>query len=264
MSHRKHFERTPDKRPLLHRITPVGWIIIGVLTVVLLLAGLATVGWVTPRWEGLPLLRRATPTSVVPTATPRPTATSLPLATATPTRTVNFPPYWSAGMWQDANGNWWPAGDVREDVIGTVKQHYLEIYEHVWDLTYDEIYETLPEEAVAQYLTGRMLKDHRLSRKRYRDTGTLPGQKDMVVTDKKLTVRDFAPDGLSCTVADMYRAAYLLQYDPDVGSWYQVDIPEDGWLAGTQYLGTALYRMAYDGEDGRWKQSELIDWLPRP
>jgi hypothetical protein len=167
-------------------------------------------------------------------------------------------------MWQDANGKWWPADDVREDVIGMVKQHYLEIYEAIWNLTDDEAFEALSDEEVARYLTGQHLEDYLLTRQRYRETGALPSQKEMVVTDKRLTVRDFAPDGLSCTVADMYQAAYLLRYDPDTGSWNKVEIPEDGLLDGTQYLGTALYRMDYDPEDGRWKQSELVDWLPRP
>jgi hypothetical protein len=167
-------------------------------------------------------------------------------------------------MWQDANDQWWPADDVREEVIGMVKQHYREIYEVAWNLTNDEMYETLSEEEMAQYLTGQHLKDHQLSRKRYRDTGTLPSQREMVVTDRKLTVRNFSPDGRACVVADMYQAAYLLQYDPSTASWNQVEIPEDGLLDGTQYLGTAIYRMEYDPEDGRWKQSELVDWLPRP
>jgi hypothetical protein len=260
----KHFTPTPEKRGLLERLSLVGWIIIITVSALMILLAVAAVNWAAPRMPDLPLFGRATPTSVLPTSTPRPTATPLPTATATPTSTVNVPATWSAGMWQDANGRWWPADDVREDVIGMVKQHYLEIYENVWNLTYDEIYDTLSEEEVSRYLTGQHLEDHRLSRKRYRDTGTLPSERYMIVTERKLTIRDFASNGQSCTVADMYRAAHLLKYDPDTDGWNKVEIPEDGLLDGTQYLGTALYRMDYDPEDGRWKQSELVDWLPRP
>jgi hypothetical protein len=167
-------------------------------------------------------------------------------------------------MWQDANNQWWPADDVREEVIGMVKQHYLEIYDNVWDLTPDEMYETLSDQEVESYLSGQHLEDYLLTRQKYRKTGALPYQKQMVVTDNRLTVRDFAHDGRSCVMADMYRDAYLLKYDPGTDSWNKVEIPEDGLLDGTQYLGTALYRMEYDLEDGRWKQESLIDWLPRP
>ena len=262
----KQFERKSDKRHWLQRLTPGGWAIIltlGGLTILLVIGGIS---WVAPRLSEveLPVLNRPTPTSVVPTSTPRPTATPLPTPTATPTSTVNYPAYWSDGMWQDANDQWWPADDVREEVIGTIKQYYLEIYEVAWDLTNDEMYETLSEEDMERFLTGQHLADHQLSRKRYRDTGALPSEKEMVVTERKLTMRDFASDGLSCTVADMYRDAYLLEYNSNTDSWNQVEIPEDGLLDGTQYLGTALYRMEYDPEDGRWKQSELVGWLPRP
>jgi hypothetical protein len=246
-------------------MTLIGKLIVMVLGVLAILLLIGAARWAAPRLQDvdLPFLDQPTPTSVVPTSTPRPTATPLPEPTATPTSTVNYPAYWSDGMWQDANDQWWPADDVREEVIVTIKQHYLEIYKNVWDLTPDVANETLSDEELRRYLTGQHLEDYFLTRQKYRESGTF-SHKDMVVTDKKLTVRDFAPDGLSCIVADMYRDAYLLKYDPSTDNWSKVEIPEDGLLDGTQYLGAALYRMEYDPEDRRWKQESLVDWLPRP
>ncbi len=261
--------RAPD-RELSNKgfsdMTLEGKIIVLTLGVLAILLLIGAVRWAAPRLQDvdLPFLDQPTPTSVVPTSTPRPTATPLPEPTATPTSTVNYPAYWSEGMWQDANDQWWPADDVREEVMGTIEQHYLEIYENVWNLTYDEIYETLSEEDMERFLTGQHMADHRLSRKRYRDTGTLPSERYMIVTERKVTIRDFASNGQSCIVADMYRSAHLLKYDHSTDSWNKVEIPEDGLLDGTQFLGTALYKMEYDPEDGRWKQESLAGWLPRP
>lgn len=259
----KHFTPTPEKRGLLERLSLVGWIIVITVSALVILLAVATVNWATPRMQDLPLLGRATPTSVLPTSTPRPTATPLPTATATPTSTVNYPATWSAGMWQDANGMWWPADDVREDVIGMVNQHYLEIYENIWNRPRDEVYETLTDEDLDRYLTDQHLEDYLLTRQEYRTTGNFHGKRQ-IVTDRKLTVRDFAPDGLTCNVADMIQDTHLLQYNAETGDWDKVEIPDDGLLNGTQYLGTVIYRMKYDPEDGRWKQSELVEWLPRP
>jgi hypothetical protein len=247
-------------------MTLIGKLVVIVLSILAILLLIGAARWAAPRLQDvdLPFLDQPTPTSVVPTSTPRPTATPLPEPTATPTSTVNFPAYWADGMWQDANEQWWPADDVREEVIGTIKQHYLEIYDNAWNLTNDEMYETLSDQEVEAYLTGQHLEDYLLTRQKYRETGNLTNQKEMVVTERKLTVRDFFPNGQSCVVADMYRDAYLLKYDPSIDSWNKVEIPEDGLLDGTQYLGTALYRMEYDPEDGRWKQESLLDWLPRP
>ena len=262
----KHFERTPDKQSKSQRLTVAGWVIILTLAALVILLVIGALTWAAPRLSAveLPFLGGPTPTSVVPTSTPRPTATPLPTPTATPTSTVNFPAYWSEGMWQDANDQWWPADDVREDVIGMVKQQYLEIYEVAWNLTNDEMYETLSDQEIETYLTGQHLDDYLLTRQQYRETGALTNDKEMVVTERKLTVRDFSPDGQTCHVADMLRDAYLLRYDSSTDSWVQVEIPEDGLLDGTQYLGTVIYRMEYDPEDGRWKQERLVDWLPRP
>jgi hypothetical protein len=260
-------ERKSDKRHWLQRLTPGGWAIILTLGGLTILLVIGVITWAAPRVStvvDLPILNRPTPTSVVPTFTPRPTASPLPEPTATPTSTVNFPAYWSDGMWQDANDQWWPADDVREEVIGMVKQQYREINETIWDKTNDVVFDELTDEDLNQYLTGRTLEDFVQNRQEYLKTGSLPSQQEMVVTESRLTIRDFQPDGLSCTVAEMYQAALLLTYDSSTDSWTRVEIPENGLLDGVQYLGTALYRMEYDSEDGRWKQERLIDWLPRP
>jgi hypothetical protein len=246
----------------------VGWVILLTLVVLVILLVLTVINWAAPRPQevNLPPVNRPTRTSVIPTSTPRPTATPLLTVTATPTSTANYPAYWREGMWLDANAQWWPADDVRAEVVAMIEQHYLEIDEALWSLTHEEMFEKISDEEAARYLTGEHLKYYISARHRYREIGA-PGvinEEYVQATERDLTVRDFSYDGLSCNVEDLFRVAYLMRYDPDTDSWNRLEIPEDGLLDGTKYLGTAIYRMEYDPEDGRWKQSKLVNWLPRP
>jgi hypothetical protein len=197
------------------------------------------------------------PTSAPVQATPAPSATTVV------TEEVAFPAYWAAGMYQDAEGKWWPAEEVREEVVATVKEHYLEGEALLSDRPETEVLETVSDEMARRYLTGQYLEDWLTYRKRYEETGAF-NETTQIVTERTVNIHEFGEEGQTAIVADTVTAAHLLVYDAQTNEWERIDIPQDGILNGTQYLGVVISEVTYDEEDGRWKSSLFIKWIPRP
>jgi hypothetical protein len=179
------------------------------------------------------------------------------------TEEVAFPAYWATGMYQDAEGKWWPAEEVREEVVATVKEHYLEGEALLSDRPETEVLETVSDEMAARYQTGEFLENWYTYRKRYEETGAF-NETVEIVDERVLNVQEFSEDGERVVVADTYMQAHLLQYNAQTDEWERIAIPADGILDGTQYLGVSVIEMKYDEEDGRWKSSRFIKWIPRP
>jgi len=124
--HRPSFQVSPERRPMVQRLTPLAWALIGVVVLVALLVVVGGVAALAGRSSGQPW--NPTPTAppppsatpVLPTATP--TAWWAGSMTATPEPTPAFPAWWSAQMTQDEDGLWWPPEEVvemvREDFDG--------------------------------------------------------------------------------------------------------------------------------------------------
>ncbi len=166
-------------------------------------------------------------------------------------------------MYQDAAGVWWPAADVREELVATIKAHYRENTAAMGGKPETEVLETVTDAIAQRHLTGPMLDAWFTYRKRYEATGQF-NELIQIVDDRMLIVYGFSEDGLSARIGDTVMAAHLLQYDADTDTWTRTDIPEDGLLAGTQYLGVVVNQMQYDPEDGRWKNATFEQWIPRP
>jgi hypothetical protein len=244
-----------DRRELLHRITPVGWFLI--------VLGVALVGVLG--FGGLQRLRDRLPAEApapAATATPTSAPTLEPTATAVVTETAAFPAYWSEGMHQDATGHWWPAEDMREEVQALVEQHYLE-QEKVMGQNQLAILDTVTDESIRDYWTGPFLENFYTTKGRYLETGEF-NQVAQIVDERVIIVQGFSEDGKMVQVGDTYMAAHLEQYNEETDTWDRIEIPEDGYLDGTQYLGVAILNMQYDEEDGRWKVHSFEKWIPRP
>lgn len=244
------------KRVLWKRLSPVGWMVVALGLALGGLALYAGLTWIGQNWSWDLNLARPTPTAVAwGTATPIP-ATARPTQAATPA--AAFPATWAATMYQDEAGAWWPA-DV-ETVTEQIKQQYLEWYDHAAG-PYDQLLNTVTITEARHYQSDAILEGWRSLKEAYQARGEFP-QVVQVVTQHNLLVNDFSPDGLACTVADTYVAGYHLRYN--AGQWERVNIPDDGFLDGVQYLGVSLITMRYDGEDGRWKAAASLKFVPRP
>ncbi len=255
-----------ERRSLLRRLTPVSLFLI---VLALVLGGLLLFAggrWLLAQW---PVWFPEEPPAVAvapegPTSTP--VATAIPRPTATPvvTTTETFPATWAEDMFEDDTGVWWPADDdVRETLIATIQEHYLEGAAVMGDRPETEVLQTVTDEMARHYRTGPFLETWFTYRERYETTGEF-NKVVGVVDDRMVLVYGFSEDGLSARVGETYMAAHLLEYDADTDTWIRTDIPEDGLLDGTQYLGVVVTRVQYDPEDGRWKTSEFEQWIPRP
>ncbi len=247
------FQRSPHTRG--KTLTPLGWITLAVVAGLGILILGAGVRCTRPSGQ-------APPPTPAPTAVP-PTPTAPPPAPVVTEPEVAFPAYWTEGMYQDDAEVWWPAEDVREELVATIKAHYLEGTAIMGEGTETEVLETVTDEMARRYQTGPLLDAWFTYRKRYEATGQF-NELIQIVDDSALIVYGFSEDGLRARIGETYMAAHLLQYDAGTDTWTRIDIPEDGLLDGTQYLGVAVLEMQYDQEDGRWKKATFEQWVPRP
>lgn len=256
MAKSRSFMASPARRSTAARVTPVGWflilVVVGLLALVLLGGG----KWLLSR---LPAASTATPT---PTAPP----VAAPTATPTLTPTVGFPATWAAGMYQDANGQWWPAEDVREQVQQLVEQHYLECDAIFNGSPLPEILPTLPDTNI-QRCWGTDLQATVFNLRQQLQQGLFPLDETVtgkVISERTITVQGFSQDGLTCQLGDTHLAGQYWAYNPQTQAFETQDIPADGLIDGQQKLGVKIVQMHYDQEDGRWKLEKYLDWIPRP
>ena len=264
MSSKAHFS-VSQRRSALARLTPFGKFLIIFGAVLLALILFAGGRWTLGQWPvwfpeetPTPVVAATEEATVVATATPVPT----PVPTETVTTTVAFPAYWADGMYQDAIGDWWPAESVRVAVQTMVQEQYEECGELLGGNDI-EVFENVTTEQVRMCNTGKSFDGWMWNWKNYLDNGQFNHLTE-IVDESLLLVQGFSPDGLTCQLSETMTSAHLLEYDPDTGEWVRLEIPADGILDGTQYLGVAVVEMKYDPGDGRWKINQFLKWIPRP
>ncbi len=250
-------------RSLFQRLTPLAWLLVGLV----IFFGLAFVIVGVPRLLDTLAANpappaTATPTQVAPTATPV-VATPEPTAQATApvTDTAAFPAFWATGMYQDAQGQWWPAEEVRVQVQQMVEEHYRECNE-LLSGPQDQILATITDAQARECYSGDLLDGWFWEKRRFLDTGRF-NERAGVTTDNLITVQGFSEDGLTCLLGETYLAGYVLTYDTQSATWVRTDVPADGLVDGVQNLGVAISQMRYDPEDGRWKSDRFVQWIPR-
>lgn len=255
MTKKTHFKVSPSRRSRLARLTPLAWLTIVVVGALLVLALYAGGRWLARQWP----LWFATEETVLetPVAPAAPTATPIPVAT----EVSGYPAYWADTMVQDAQGDWWPAEEHREEVQALVEAHYREMTEAM-EGPHDQVLQN-PQEIIARYLGSILLESFAASQEIYREDGDFL-HNTLVVTERLVTVQNFSPDGLTCQVGDTYVRVDRLDFDSETETWQRTPVPEDGVVDDVQYLGVVVYEMRYDAEDGRWKAHEFIKWIPRP
>ena len=244
-------------RSVWQRLTPLAWFALLVLSA---LAGLLLVGLTSCAWrEYTPAPETAAPT-VTETITETPTRVP-PTATAVPTETAGFPAYWAAGMYQDAEGLWWPDEAVRAEVQQIVEAHFVECGEIVSG-PQNLVLENTTDAQARMCYSGQQLNGWFFEQRRYFDSGQFP--ETTGIFDSLYTVQGFGEDGLTCLLGQTLLGGDILRYDPTTGEWAREEIPPDGLVDGIQNLGLAIYQMRYDEGDGRWKIDAFIQWIPRP
>ena len=257
MKHQPTFKPSPAKRPVVQRLTPLAWALIGVvvLVVVLGIVGAAMVFggrgsdevWWTP-----------TPTNT-PTATPFPAEGPTPTPTAwyegmitpTPEPTPAYPAWWTDQMTQGEDGQWWPPDEVIEMAGGHVREMMMDLLPRYFG-------EQVPPDldgyqaALPTYFIGEEL-EKRLSALEY----TRQGINDVVWIDWKdgclVQVQEWSEDGLEATAG--VTCANGDQYVLDL----QGNVIEVNHFEAS---GLSLWRIRYDPSDGRWKVAKLLRYIP--
>jgi len=256
------FKVSPERRPVWKRITPTGWFI-GIFA----LGMIALLGYAGMRrqdQQGSPvtptLAATAQPTTIR-TATAEPIITATATISTAATITTSYPATWTAGMYQDAQGQWWPAEGVREQVQKMVEEQYREC-DTLFGRPAPEVYNNVTDTEIYQCYSGEMLENRFTNRKEFLDTGLFNKQSE-IVTERLITIQAFSQDGLTCLLGDTYLKAYVLDYNAKTQAWDRTNLPESGQLNGIQYLGVSVVEMKYHLEDGRWKINRFIKWIPR-
>jgi hypothetical protein len=262
MNQRKStFKVSPQKRPVTQRLTPLAWVFIAILGLVVLVGCGA---------GALALVDRPTDEPWDPTATATTAPTETPAAPAgpSPTPTVWYQdivtptvaateevtasgemPWWSDQMTQDDEGNWWPP----EEVAAMVEEHIIECEEmrvqHMIDTSPPDI-DGFAEAAPMCYFGDRL--DQKLSSLEYLREGV-----NTIVYAEwdscHRQVQEWSEDGLECTVGVTCSNGTFYEYD-HAGELIFSE-PRD-------QSGLILHRYRYDPTDGRWKKLELIDFIP--
>jgi hypothetical protein len=141
----------------------------------------------------------------------------------------------------------WMAPD---QIIEQVRQDYLEAIRwlpesmlHSWSQQWA---------GAPQYLTGRQLKRHQEILKHYR-MGKPPRYTGVLRCMHDISVSQFSEDGQRCLVVDHQSSRRMATYD----YWTHE-------RANTQDLGDgiAVYEVAYDTQDSRWKIDRFVQELP--
>lgn len=248
------FRVSPSRRPVIRRLTPVAWVLIGVVVLALGLLTITAVMVLEHRlddgpWQPTPTVGpTATATPLLPTATPTEWWDGLVDPTADPT--PPYPAWWSSQMTQDEEGNWWPP----DEVIEMVRQAYWADYEatrrHLVETTppdYEAYEGTLREWVAEPALEGRL---RILQRERSGEEPILFAEWETCI----LQVQDFSLDGLLCTLGLACSDGLISQYDSLTGQPLHQESREHG--------GLALIRMRYDSSSGHWQQCQLLEFFP--
>jgi hypothetical protein len=250
-SHKPTFTVSPARRPLIQRLTPLAWTLIGLAAVVAVLACIAVAivlasqpkdDWATPTPAPT-----ATSTPVLPTATATHWAESI--ATFTPEPEPGYPAWWADEMTQDEDGKWW----APDEVADMVREHYREYVNLYYTLV-----ETTPpdmdalEAALPSWASGPQLED------------TLGILAEMREGDRPIAfaiwesslhqVQDWSADGLECTMGWVGNNGTYYEHDSLTSELLLEEHREDS--------GLILTRMRYDPVDGHWKRDEFLDYIP--
>jgi hypothetical protein len=254
--YRPTFKRSATSRPLRQRLTPLAWALIGVVALVLVLG---MVGGALS-WASRPPDEVWNPT---PTATLPPTETpALPSLTptewwegmVTPTAQVTAasPAWWMGQMTQDEEGRWWPPDEVVEMVRDDFDAYVEARNEFVLGGEPPDL--DAYERMLGQYLSGSELAfyqgQHIEDVRAGRDVLDASEWEACLVQ-----VQDFNEDGLECSLGRTCRNGTRYQYNVVTGEL------TSEWVG---QMGLVIFRMRYDGADGRWKGHDFLEFVPPP
>ena len=262
MTNQATFKESDRKRPWYRRLTPVAWVLIGVVALSCVACGFVGTTQVTPA-----LLRSGdewatgTPVPTQPTAEstkgPSPTPTEWwedgATATPEPTEVVDpFPAWWADEMTQDADGQWWPP----DEVVEMVKENYnegLAVYKAFMGDTRPPDLDSF-EEAAPTYFSGEYLNAYiaYLDSVRVGDRSVGLCEWDLCL----LSAQEFGADGLECNLSVACQDGTCVEIDPVTGD--QTSVPD------MPHSGLSLYRMIYNPSDGHWKINHLVEYVPPP
>lgn len=251
------FRVSPSRRPVVQRLTPVAWVLIGVVVLALGLLAVTAVMVLEHRlddgpWQPTPTVGpTATATPLLPTATPTEWWEGLVDPTADPT--PPYPAWWSSQMTQDAEGNWWPP----DEVIEMVRTHFR---------GYEEAYYSFFPEGGTPDLNA-MEADLR----NWYSGPQLQNQLTWLADVRSgvegaylacaqwetclLQVQDFNADGLECTLGWVCQNGTASYYDAD-GQLVETSIIPHSPLV--------LWRMHYDSSNGHWSRYDILAVLEPP
>lgn len=260
MAHRATFKPSPITRPLARRFTPLAWVLIAVVGLVLLLACIGGAITVANRpadepWQPTPPPSRTSGGTAETTSPPASTA-ALPTPTEwwegmpTPETTVGpppFPAWWSAQMTQTADGQWRPPAEVEQ----MVQDHYnagIEAYRAAVIDTCPPDYDAY-ERVIHDWMSGLMLAGEQTGLQQYRD-GEVNVSAIVWHGGCMFVTHDWVEDGTVCTLGATCQDGTYSEYDP-----------VNGELLSQQPMATSglmKFQMIYDPWSGHWK---LDSWL---
>jgi hypothetical protein len=262
MTNQATFKESDGKRPWYQRLTPVAWVLIGVVALGCVACGFAGATQVAPtllqtgdEWA------TGTPVPIHPTAAstegPAPTLTEWweggATATSEPTEVVDpYPAWWTDEMMQDADGHWWPP----DEVVEMVKENwYLDLEGAKLYLidTKPPDYDAYEEHLYAWYMGEELEGALRILE--YMRSGKEP----IGFTEWEtclLSAQEFTADGLECTMSVSCQNGVASDYDPETGELISRE--------GRDHLGLFLLRVRYDPADGHWKRFKFLEYVPPP
>ncbi len=269
MTHKPTFSRTPRKRPWYERLTPVAWLMIGVLALVIVVGGTTAakaLGGPKPQ----PFESDAPKTEVAPEPTPTPEpveaepepaqdwwAEALPETPITSTRPLTGV-WWLEQMACDGQGTCTPPQAVVDEIVADFLAWRATIPYYYYELS-------MTPEQLESYYTGRMLETQLEFIDLVAETGAMWGGETVLREYDYGTrvphVTGCTAGGLACVVGETVQGD-LAVYRYDLSSRQiveTIDNPTD-----RQYSGVNIWRMQYDTEDNKWKIDEYLQWVPAP
>jgi len=288
MSDQSTFKLTPQKRPLYKRMTPLAWLLIG--TVIVLVAVLVFSLFQSREKDeplGLPAASApaagvqpaaaatdtqppaATDTTAPPTVTalpPTPTQWQVEDAvaptTVAPTLAASPTPegwvWWAEQMACDEQGSCTPPAEVADAVVAAYWEWQTAIPAYIIELD-------MTSEQLEYYYTGEILGLQLEFVELVKETGAMWDGETIVRQNDYETlvpyVMNCTTDGLTCLLGVTVQGNLTI-YEYDLGTRQIVNTiqnPQD-----KQYHGVTVWRYQYDLEDERWKVERYYEWIPAP
>jgi hypothetical protein len=251
--HRSTFEVSADKRPLFQRLTPLAWVIIGLVSLVVVGVLAITVPQLLSNDNETELLAerlaRETPVNSVaaPKAPAAPTPTRAPTRTPRPTVAAANPndAPWRTQMILGADGIWTAPPAVMQRVLDEVTGYY--------QARLDLPYERFVSERAAFH--QRFLTDAALEQQQREDTALTQYDRVRALTASPAIIA-FDEDGAGVTVSVAERDGRKDVYDTRNGSIMQADVAMPNMIR--------VYKLRYSRAENRWRIAAFVSAAQTP